>query len=393
VITPGRALVAQRGLTAAAVGALIPVMTDVGFEELGLVKALLKRFFSDDPWTAIDAAQLATTVGPAPAGADRVVRHRLAPDLELVAGWMDDVFFLDVEVDADRERTTPNAGTDDHGPLDLSRTFDRGVVPEPTPNPRTVRFATGHRPIAVSTSHRRGDAIVPAVAAVFAADDDVVDVLVAADFVAVSLRRPDRWPEALVPVLDAVAARFAGEQEPSADDSDRTAPEPELDVRGITSSSPATDRSDHRAGRRRERRLDRAWSDLADADPTTPEGLARLRAAAAGDDSAHRQVAAQLLDRAPLDDARPLWEQLAIDPSRTVRRAALDAIAGAEDERLRPLLERALTDADAWIRWKALHGLVVLGITPSVDQLDRLDDDPDFRVRLEAANARRSTRP
>jgi hypothetical protein len=41
------------------------------------------------------------------------------------------------------------------------------------------------------------------------------------------------------------------------------------------------------------------------------------------------------------------------------------------------------------MRWKALHGLVVLGIGPTVDAIADLDDDPDFRVRLEAANARR----
>ncbi len=58
---------------------------------------------------------------------------------------------------------------------------------------------------------------------------------------------------------------------------------------------------------------------------------------------------------------------------------------------LRPLFERALADPDAWTRWKALRGLVELGIEPSRDALSALATDTDFRVRLEAANALRVT--
>src|SRR3954470_24873248 len=97
----GRKLVAERGLTGAAVGALIPLMSAVGFEELGLVKALLKRFFSAGPWTAMDAAALASAVGGPPADAGDevlVTRHDLDDDLTLVAGWVDGTFLLDVEV-------------------------------------------------------------------------------------------------------------------------------------------------------------------------------------------------------------------------------------------------------------------------------------------------------
>lgn len=385
--TPARTQVSQRGLTPTAVGALIPLMTSVGFDELGLVKALLKRFFSDGPWTATDSASLANAVGPPADGMDTVVRHALAPDLELVAGWIDGAFFLDVEMGDDVA-----AATDPQPPpLDLTSTFGRGVTPEPTPNPRTIRFATGHRGVDASASYRRGDAADGPVAAIFAADDDVVDVLVAADFVAVSLRRPDRWPRALAPVLDAVAAGFAltSDGDGDADAEPAASATPDLDVRGITSSPPAP--SSTSSSGRRTTRLDRAWAALADADPTTPDGLGRLLATAADDDtdSAHRQVAAQLLDRAPLPAALPAWDQLLGDASRGVRRAALDAIVGAEDERCRPLLERALTDPDAWMRWKALHGLVVLGVGPSIAAVEPLADDPDFRVRLEAANARR----
>jgi HEAT repeat protein len=63
----------------------------------------------------------------------------------------------------------------------------------------------------------------------------------------------------------------------------------------------------------------------------------------------------------------------------------VDATAGAEREELRALLERALDDADAWIRWKALSGIAALGPGPSRTAIAPRADDADFRVRLEAA--------
>ena len=54
---------------------------------------------------------------------------------------------------------------------------------------------------------------------------------------------------------------------------------------------------------------------------------------------------------------------------------------------LRPLLERALADADAWIRWRALHAIAQIGAAPSRPAVEVLATDPDFRVRLEATRA------
>jgi HEAT repeat protein len=59
----------------------------------------------------------------------------------------------------------------------------------------------------------------------------------------------------------------------------------------------------------------------------------------------------------------------------------------ADRPAVRPLLEQALRDADAWTRWKALRGLVEIGIEPSRTAVAQLADDPDFRVRLETARA------
>jgi HEAT repeat protein len=81
--------------------------------------------------------------------------------------------------------------------------------------------------------------------------------------------------------------------------------------------------------------------------------------------------------------------ELLADPSRTVRRATVDAMVDADRPMLRPLLERALGDPDAWTRWKALRGGVGLGIEPSREVVAPLATDPDFRVRLEAAAAPR----
>jgi hypothetical protein len=71
-----------------------------------------------------------------------------------------------------------------------------------------------------------------------------------------------------------------------------------------------------------------------------------------------------------------------------VRRSTVDAIAGAGREALRPLLEQALDDADAWTRWKALRGIADIGLGTSRAVVDARTEDPDFRVRLEALRVR-----
>ena len=92
------------------------------------------------------------------------------------------------------------------------------------------------------------------------------------------------------------------------------------------------------------------------------------------------------------DVAEAAWGRLLADGSRGVRRATVDAMVDADRTALRPLLERALGDADAWTRWKALRGLVELGVEPSRGVVVPLTEDPDFRVRLETARALRGPR-
>jgi hypothetical protein len=89
-----RARVGASDLTGPAVGALSPLVRALPFEALTPVKQLLKRYFSDQPWTDADDAALAELVGaPDPAGA-AAGRVELAPGLVLVWAWADGPFRL-----------------------------------------------------------------------------------------------------------------------------------------------------------------------------------------------------------------------------------------------------------------------------------------------------------
>ena len=92
-----------------------------------------------------------------------------------------------------------------------------------------------------------------------------------------------------------------------------------------------------------------------------------------------------LLADAPPDDAAAAWARLLEDPSRSVRRVVVDTMADADRAELRPFLERALEDSDAWVRWKALRGVAAIGVGSSRARVEALGRDPDFRVRLDAA--------
>ena len=136
-----RARVVEHGLTVEAVGYLTPVVSGLSLEALAPVKQLLKRFFSERPWTEDDDEALADAIG-AGAGAG----HReLEPGLTLVWGWQGGRFRLRAESNLRVESNGPGAPpTDDHttADTDLGQMFDGVVVPEATPSPRTIRFAT-----------------------------------------------------------------------------------------------------------------------------------------------------------------------------------------------------------------------------------------------------------
>ena len=120
-----------------AIAPLTPVVIGLGLslEALGPVKQLQKRFFSDVPWTRDDDEALADAIGP---GVDGSARHELERGLTLWWGWEGGRFRLRVTSD---EPVAPPAGGDATG-SDLGLMFDGTVVPEATPSPRTIRFAT-----------------------------------------------------------------------------------------------------------------------------------------------------------------------------------------------------------------------------------------------------------
>ncbi len=258
---------------------------------------------------------------------------------------------------------------------DLGELFDGVVVPEATPSPRTIRFATPPLDGGPSRAYDPAGADDdPRVARIFGATDEVTNVLVGPDFVAVTIQHADQWESLLAPVLRAVADAFTDDDRPAA-----PAAEPPA-VLTLSAGAGAMDAHGPR-------RLERAWTELGALQGDDGEQLDRIIAASRDAEPARRQVAAALLaDADPMAAART-WARLLADPSRSVRRSVVDTVSDASRAELRPLLEQALDDTDAWIRWRALRGIAALGVAPSRAAVQALAADSDFRVRLEAARA------
>ena len=384
-VDTARRLVVERGLARAAFEHLtVDAFMALPFEALGPTKALLKRYFSSDGWGPADDDALASAVGPG----EGTWRRALDTDVSLDYGWVDGRFGVRVWAAAGE---AGGAIGDHDGPDPLAGTFDGPVVPEATPNPRSIRFQVG--PIHQGPSRWYESAAAaaddPGAARLFAEFEEVANVLVGPEFVAVGLHRAADWERVLRPVLEVVTDEFADPDAPP----DTTAPRvmggpAGAGVVGGTTAGAATNA---RPGGRRLSRLDRAWADLGHLHPgVDPDALVRVRAAAADDDPARRQVAANLLGEAAPEVAADDWARLVSDPVRSVRRATVDAVVDAGRPELRPLLERALGDADAWVRWKALRGLAGLGPEESRAAIEGLAADPDFRIRLEVAAALRA---
>jgi hypothetical protein len=350
-----RKVVAVRGLTPNAVAHLTrDALGAIDFAALAPVKKLLKQFFSDEEWTAADDASLAALVG----SGDGWWRHDLDDDYAIEFGWRDGSFRIDVTA-----RQLP--GDPFAGP----------VVPEATPNPRTIRFVTPPIHDGPSRWYESAAGVDDQrVARLFAEFEDVANVLVGPDFVAVGLHRPDRWEQLLDPMLRAITTEFAATTTDTHQD--------EAAV-GVSDESPA--RAEPTS--RNDTALELAWKEIGALSPQSPADLERIVAAVSSTNTAARQVAARVLVDADPAVAEGAWSELLDDSSRGVRRATVDAMVDAARTALRPLLERALHDADAWTRWKALRGLVDLGVEPSHAAIAALANDPDFRVRLEVARA------
>jgi len=326
------------------------------FEALVAFKKLLLQFFSVGAWTDLDEQELSEVV--APHINEGWWEHDLGRGLTLAYGIREGRF----------ELWAGGAGTP--APSIFDRVFAGPVVPEATPHPRKVKFTTGGLP-APGIWYRRNDSGKPAdprVERMFA-EPDVTDVMVAGDFVTIGIGARSPWEERLEPLLALVTELFA---DPGA--------------------------ARHRPERTREELMQEAGraivagrpEELHLLDPNVETDRKRLLHAIDADDPRVRRIAvAVLLESNDTDIRTRTVTRGMADPSRLVRRTAVDAAADTEDERFRPLFENSLTDDDAWIRWKAVRSLGDLGLDQSRSLVESLTDDLDFQVRFEVAKVLR----
>ncbi len=344
------------GLVAVASGYLTgEVAGRLGFEDLGVYKALLKRFYSEAPWTGEDVAALDRLV--APRLTDEWWEHDLGDGLALAHGMTPNGY---------RMWVTGAAGPGP--PTVFDRVFAGPVIPEPTPHPRKVRFVTGGEP-AIGVWYRRGDPEPPddARVATLFEDSAITDVMVAGDFVTIGLAAGVAWEARLDPVLARVTELFpAGSRVPE----------------GMT-----RDEMLGEGGRAHPEHPE----ELHLLDPDLPDHRARLLAAQSDGAATARRVAVAVLAESRdagvrLEAVEAAWA----DRSPVVRRTAIDAAAGTGDDGMRPLFEAALTATDPWARWKAVRALGELGVGPSREAVEARRTDPDFQVRFEVERVLRA---
>lgn len=333
------------------------VALDLPFESLVPFKALLRKFFSSDSWLQADADELSDVVTPhLPAG---WWEHDLGAGISLAYGIRNGRFELWV------------GGATGDAPSIFDRVFDGPVVPGATPHPRKVKFTTGGDP-APGVWYRRNDTgkpVDPRVERLFA-EPDVTDVMVAGDFVTVGLKARASWEKRLEPLLALVTELFA---DPGAAHNRSERTREELMQEAGRAVAP---------GRPEELHL---------LDPDEADDRARLTGALDSEDPRVRRIAVAVLLEASDDDVRSrVVARGMADPSRLVRRTAVDAAADTDDARFRSLFEASLTDDDSWIRWKAVRSLGDLGLGESRPQVESLTEDPDFQVRFEVAKVVRN---
>lgn len=340
---------------------------------VGRARALLGRFFSDDPWGPDDDSALASIVGP---GSSRESLS-LDPEITLEWGWRAGAFRVDVRyepagADPD-ERRGPGDPTSPHrrrrddllggsvvpqhqgtSTATLASTFDGPVVPEAQPADTAMRFLTGPGSGGSSLWYRSPDASDVRVRRLFEAfGDDLAGVQLGPGSVLVEIRDASRWHDLMLPLIGRVAELFAP-------------PRPPL---------------------RPDRQAERAHEELSALDAENPRDLARICDALTSPDPAYREIAVVLLAGADPFTAERGWRAALDDGSRSVRRSAVAAMADAGSPQVRPLLERALADSDACVRYHGIRGLARLSVARSEAVIAARMRDLDGRVRLAAAAA------
>ena len=172
------------------------------------------------------------------------------------------------------------------------------MTPEATPNPRSIRFVTGPIHDGPSRWYESAEQADDARAArLFADFDEVTNVLVGPDFVAVGLRHPDGWETLLEPVLRTVTEEFAT--------GDRDSPSVAIadTARAAPAGPTAPNTTDpERTSRARSSGRGASSARCAPRTPPISRGSSRRRNRSNG---AYRQVAARLLLGADPDAAAP----------------------------------------------------------------------------------------
>lgn len=334
------------------------VAVHLEFHELVAYKKALKKFFSAAPWTDEDADRLSKLVAPHLAD-DAWWDHGLEDGVRLSHGMTAGTYVLWVSGGAAAE------------PSIFDRVFSGPVIPEATPHPGKVKFNIGGT-TAPGVWYRPGDDIDDHRVDLLLAEPDVTDVMVAGDFVTVGLRRSSSWEDRLDALLDLVTTLFWDEERAAQAPPERTRDELVSEGRSLPAQA-------------------RRPEELHLLDPDDPDQRIVLEEALDDEDSRIRRMAVATLAQAV--HAPIAWAGVITgyrDPSRLVRRTAIDAAADREEEDLRPLFEEALTDADPWTRWKAVRSLAELGVGASREAIAALAADDDFQVRMEVAAALRA---
>jgi hypothetical protein len=372
VVTTDRALaraqVAERGLTAAA--AEVVVRGALGGMSPAIVARAthqLRRLFSDGPWSAEDDAALSAAVGPGVGWYEEELDH----DLTLGFGWRAGAFRAEARYTPAASTTAGTASPETadapeaRGPAGSARaeartlgdTFEDAVVLELARTPVELYFRVGPGAGAHATFSRDDASADPRVAAAFRACPSLVQVSVGVGTLMLTIDDATHWSDELLALFDSIAAEFAPPRPAPAD-----------------------------------RQFERARAELGALESNNPRDLARILDATTSPDPTFRRIAIERLAAADSTVAMRPWTRGLQDSSRAVRRSTARVIARAALPETRDLLERALADTDACVRYYAVCGLFAIGGLGSQTALQQRRSDSDIRVRL-AVEAALEDRP
>ena len=349
-----RAELAKRALEATAAERVVRTALDgLPVSLVARATAQLRRFFSGGSWSADDDAALAAAVGPGSGWYE----EELDPELTLGFGWRGGAFRAEVRYEPVDTGTDENVNGDSPTAHDthqrtLGDTFEDAVVLESGRTPTELCFRIGPSS-GINATFTRDNADTDArIAAAFAASPSLTQISVGAGTLTARIDQASHWADELLALVEIVAAKFTPPRAAPAD-----------------------------------RQLERARSELGALRHDSPRDLARILDATTSPDASFRRIAIERLAGADSAVALRPWARALDDSSRAVRRVTAQVIADAARPETRDLLERALGDGDACVRYYAVRGLYAIGPTPSIPALHhrRADTDPRVKLAVEAA--------